>query len=100
LTGDPDFYIKLIYLMRDYPLQHRVEFMKEWGLARDRFLQDFIINFGKPGGGVDWEKLLRYNSGKEQVPWLKVATVVEEDEDEGDDEDVEDNEAEEEPVDE
>jgi hypothetical protein len=101
LTGDPDFYIKLIYLMRDYPLQHRVEFMKEWGLARSRFVADFIINFGTPDGGVDWEKLLRYNSGKEQVPWLKAeAVVAEEDEDEGEAEDIEDVEAEEEAEDE
>ncbi len=48
----------------------------EWDNAINRFEGEFIINFGNPDGSINWEKLLRYNSGKEQVPWVKVATVV------------------------
>lgn len=29
LTGDADFYLKLIRLMRDYPVKHRILFEKE-----------------------------------------------------------------------
>ncbi|HXG91387.1 MAG TPA: PmeII family type II restriction endonuclease [Blastocatellia bacterium] len=30
LTGDPEFYLRLIRLMRDYPVQHRAVFEEEW----------------------------------------------------------------------
>lgn len=62
LTEVPDFYIKLINLMRDYPVQHRIEFEKEWAKAINRFEHDFFNNFGNPDESIDWEKLLRYNT--------------------------------------
>ena len=70
LTGDQDFYLKLISLMRDYPVQHRIEFEKEWNKAINRFEHDFLNNFGRSDGSIDWEKLVRYNSGKEKVGWI------------------------------
>lgn len=77
LTGDPDFYITLIHLMRDYPKQHRIEFTTEWGKARNRFVHDFLNNFGNPDGSIHWEKLLRFNSGKDKVVWVTtIATEV------------------------
>ncbi|HEV2580260.1 MAG TPA: PmeII family type II restriction endonuclease [Ktedonobacteraceae bacterium] len=97
LTGDVDFYIKLIDLMRDHPTEHRRTFEIEWDNAINRFEGEFIINFGNLDGSINWEKLLRYNSGKEQIPWVKVATVVSvDDEDEG----IEDEGMDEEAVDE
>jgi hypothetical protein len=63
LTGDPDFYLKLIRLMRDYPLRHRTAFEREWGKAVNRFERDFLNEFATPDGGIDWEKLVRFNSG-------------------------------------
>jgi len=87
LTGDPDFYIKLIYLMRDYPRQHRTDFDIEWAKAINRFEHDFLNNFGNPDGSIDWEKLLRYNSGKENVPWVSklVPVISTEDQDDNSD---------------
>jgi len=70
LTGDPDFYVKLIELMRDYPQQHRLLFKEEWDRATNRFELDFLNNFGNPDGSIHWEKLVRYNSGKDQVKWI------------------------------
>jgi len=85
LTGDPDFYLKLISLMHDYPVRHRIEFEKEWGKALNRFEHDFLINFGNDDGSIDWEKLLRYNSGKDKVVWVAkvvlAASTEEQDED-------------------
>ncbi len=69
LTGDPDFYIKLIDLMRDYPADHRRQFEEEWANAVNRFEKEFLNNFDNPNGSINWEKLLRYNSGKENVRW-------------------------------
>ncbi len=89
LTGDPDFYLKIIVLMSDSATQHRIEFEKEWANALKRFEDDFLTNFGKPDGTIDWENLLRFNSGKEKVAWIsKVAPVaVSEVQDEDEDED-------------
>jgi Type II restriction endonuclease EcoO109I len=67
LTEYPDFYQKLISLMNQKPTQHRLEFEKEWSKALNRFEYDFLINFGNDDGSIDWEKLLRYNSGKDKV---------------------------------
>ncbi len=90
LTGDSDFYIKLIHLMRDHPKQHRTTFEEEWHKAVNRFVHDFLNNFGNPDGSIDWEKLLCFNSGKDKVPWIsKVVPVIsteDQDDDSSDDE--------------
>src|SRR5436309_15903671 len=62
--------IALIDLMRNISTQERKEYDKEWAKALNRFEHDFLNNFGNPDGSIDWEKLLRYNSGKENVPWV------------------------------
>jgi hypothetical protein len=63
LTGDPDFYVKLINLMHDYPTEHRIQFEKEWAKAVNRFELEFLNEFATPEGGIDWEKLVHFNSG-------------------------------------
>ena len=90
LTGDSDFYLKLINLMRDYPTEHRKKFEEEWDNAINRFEKEFLINFDNPDGSINWEKLLRFNSVKEQMPWVKIASVVnvEDYDDDGDTEDI------------
>jgi len=76
--------------MRDYPTDHRMEFEKEWNKTLNRFAQDFLNNFGDPDGNIDWEKLLRFNSGKDKVPWISklvpVISTEDQDDDSSDDE--------------
>jgi hypothetical protein len=82
--------IALLNLMRNYSTPNRREYDKEWAKALNRFEHDFLNNFGNPDGSIDWEKLLRYNSGKENVLWVsKVIPVSVEDQedDEVDDSD-------------
>jgi adenylate kinase family enzyme len=69
VTGDSNFYLKLIELMKDYPQQHRLEFKQEWDKAVNRFERDFLNNFGNADGTINWEKLARFNSGKDKVAW-------------------------------
>lgn len=64
LTGDPSFYLKLIHLMHDYPIAHRTQFEIEWANAVNRFEREFLIEFATEKGEIDWEKLVRFNSGK------------------------------------
>src|SRR6266571_69592 len=85
--------IALINLMRNISTQERKEYDKEWAKALNRFEHDFLNNFGNPDGSIDWEKLLRYNSGKDKIPWVtKVIPVTspEDQDDESNDDDVSD----------
>ncbi len=64
LTGDPEFYLKLIRLMKDYPEQHRRQFEVEMDKATNRFVRDLLNEFAEEDGTLNWEKLVEYNSGK------------------------------------
>jgi len=62
ITGDPDFYLKLVRLMKDEPTKHRKEYAPAWDAAINRFTADFIKDFCLPDGSIDWEKLVRFVS--------------------------------------
>ena len=62
ITGDSDFYLKLVRLMKDIPTQHRKEYTPEWDAAVNRFTAEFIKDFCFPDGSIDWEKLVRFVS--------------------------------------
>lgn len=64
ITGDPEFYLKLVAAMRDYPQNHRTQYEEEWKKALSRFVHEFGNEFAHADGSVDWEKLVRFNSGK------------------------------------
>jgi len=59
ITGDPDFYLKLVGLMKDEPAKHRKEYQPAWDAAINRFTAEFIKDFCFPDGSIDWEKLVR-----------------------------------------
>lgn len=64
ITGDSDFYLKLIRLMKDAPVRHRKRYMPEWDAAINRFTAEFIKDFCFEDGRIDWEKLVRFVSEK------------------------------------
>ena len=63
LTGDPEFYLRIIAAMQAKPAEHKRAFREEWGKAINRFLREFTVDFCRPDGAIDWDRLLRYNSG-------------------------------------
>jgi hypothetical protein len=63
LTGDSEFYIKLIRLMGSHPEKHRVQFDNEWAKAVNRFDKELLNEFLNNDGSIDWEKLVQFNSG-------------------------------------
>ena len=63
LTGDADFYIKIIALMRDKPNEHAQEYRVAFAAAVNRFTREFIDEFCHEDGLIDWERLVRFNSG-------------------------------------
>lgn len=63
LTGDEEFYIKLIRLMDRLPEKYVEDFDEAYQKAANRLVKEFTIEFCYDDGGIDWEKLVRFNSG-------------------------------------
>jgi hypothetical protein len=64
LTGDSEFYLKIIRLMKDKPQEHIISYRQNWDAAVNRFTLEFVKDFCHPDGNIDWERLVRFNSGK------------------------------------
>jgi hypothetical protein len=62
ITGDSDFYLKLIRLMKEEPVKHKQKYAPAWDAAVNRFTAEFVTEFCFPDGRIDWEKLVRYVS--------------------------------------
>lgn len=63
LTGDSDFYIKIIITMQEKPLEHAATYQKAFAAAINRFTKEFIDEFCDTDGSIDWVKLVKFNSG-------------------------------------
>lgn len=63
LTGAETFYLRILRVMRDRPLQHKVTFDEAWAAAVNRFTAAFISEFCHADGSINWEALLTFNSG-------------------------------------
>ncbi len=74
-TGDPDFYLKLIRLMKDEPLHRCDEFTTAWDALVNRLTLEFISDFCFEDGRIDWDKLVRFVSAEEppKLPPIKRA---------------------------
>lgn len=71
ITGDPDFYLKIIRMMKEKPQEHLIEFKTAWDAAINRFTNEFFEEFCNTEGTVNWEKLLEFNSGKPETKTQK-----------------------------
>lgn len=68
LTGDSEFYIKLIRLMEDDVIEKRSrEYHTEYMKARTVYIREFTNDFCYEDGTIDWEKLVKFNSGEDAV---------------------------------
>ncbi len=66
LTGDSEFYQKLITLMEKEDIgKHREEYRTEYQKAVNRYVREFTTDFCEEDGSIDWEKLVEFNSGKD-----------------------------------
>ena len=63
LSGDADFYLKILRAMKDLPTAHRKDYDAERTKLANRLTQGFALNFVTPTGEIAWDKLLRFNSG-------------------------------------
>ena len=64
LTGDPDFYIKMITMMRDIPKRHMERYKPKYDASLNRLIVEFSNEFCRQDGSIDWEKLVTFVSKK------------------------------------
>jgi len=72
LTGDPEFYLRIIRQMKDRPAIHKPEYNLAWAKAINRFTKEFLDDFSLEDGGINWEILTEFNSGKKKIKERKV----------------------------
>lgn len=63
LTGDSEFYIKLIRYMDKLPEKYIEDFDVSYQKASNRLVREFTQEFCTEDGGINWEKLVEFNSG-------------------------------------
>ena len=63
LTGDPEFYTKIIRFMGTRPDEYAERFAKSYANAENRLLREFTVKYCKQDGSIDWDILIRFNSG-------------------------------------
>jgi hypothetical protein len=63
LTGDEDFYIKIIRYMSKLPEKYIENFNEAYSRAVNRLALEFAAEFCFKDGSIDWEKLVKFNSG-------------------------------------
>ncbi len=63
LTGDKDFYTKIITYMGTKPEEYAKTFRAAYARALNRMTLDFSLQFCDETGAIDWEKLIAFNSG-------------------------------------
>lgn len=63
LTGEEDFYLRIVDLMGRKPAEHRPLFQESFDKAKNRFTLEFLEEFSNSDGAINWDKLLEFNSG-------------------------------------
>lgn len=63
LTGDEEFYIKIIGYMGVMPEKYVADYKESYNKAANRLVREFSNSFCKPDGSIDWKKLVEFNSG-------------------------------------
>lgn len=66
LTGDEEFYLRILKVMATRPVEHKNAYQKEWTKAKNRFVREFSEKYCKENGEIDWEKILRMNSRRKK----------------------------------
>jgi len=72
ITGDSEFYKKIIEPLGHKAKERNEEFMNEYSMLINRFSKQFMENFCKENGQIDWEKLVEFNSGKTAMALQKM----------------------------
>lgn len=63
LTGDEEFYVKIISYMGTLPEQYVAAYKESYNKAANRLVREFSNEFCLEDGSIDWNKLVEFNSG-------------------------------------
>lgn len=66
LTGEPNFYLRIINLMGVLPQTHAPLFVDAFSRASNRLSKAFLTGFQLDDGAIDWEKFAKFNSAAEE----------------------------------
>lgn len=66
LTGDKDFYLKIIRYMGKEPEKYVEEYRVSYSKASNRLVKEFTQRFCETDGSINWDKLVQFNSGARQ----------------------------------
>lgn len=66
ISGDENLYIDIIEPLGHKAKERNDEFMETYAKMLNTFTKEFIDGFCKPDGGVDWIKLVEFNSNKKE----------------------------------
>lgn len=64
LTGDPDFYTRIITYMGTRPDEFAKQFENAYNRAQNRMVRDFTSRYCNEDGSINWSDLIRLNSGE------------------------------------
>ena len=63
LTGDKEFYLKIIKLMGTKPERYLEQYKASYAKASNRLVKQFTNDFCDDDGNISWDKLVKFNSG-------------------------------------
>lgn len=66
LTGDRDFYLKIITYMGTKPEQYLEQYRESYNRASNRLVMQFTTLFCDEDGTINWMKLVKFNSGYDE----------------------------------
>ncbi len=64
LSGDTDLYRRIVEPIGYRAKERNQEFATEYAKVLNRFTEQFIADFCRPDGAINWDKLLEFNSGR------------------------------------
>lgn len=64
ISGEPNLYIEIIEPLGHKAKEKNDEFIESYSQMINKFTKEFINDFCKATGEIDWEKLVKLNSGK------------------------------------
>lgn len=66
ISGNKDLYTEIIEPLGHKSKERNDEFMESYSNMINKFTRDFIKDFCKPNGEIDWVKFVEFNSGKKK----------------------------------
>lgn len=67
VSGESDLYLALIEPLSEMAKERNDEFMRRYTCKLNLFVKEFLQEYSLPDGSVDWEKLVKMNSGRNPV---------------------------------